>query len=121
MVSGTVNHFSKVSLPSFNWTSTSWVPGPLGPPQDLNVNDMISTKPTALVLDLASQSAENLDVFQFSPPAPNCSYTLQVQRPYMQCETANSTLQPVFDYFINALVSTSNPIVTSSIWNNPNI
>ncbi|TVY32893.1 hypothetical protein LSUB1_G007637 [Lachnellula subtilissima] len=103
VVSGTVNQVTKASFPVLNWNSSSWV-GPLDSTM-LQTRGWILTRPTELVLDIAAQSAVTMDVLRFSPPAPNSSYTLQVQGPYLKCDKANGSRQPIFDYYTHRLAT----------------
>jgi hypothetical protein len=58
--------------------------------------------PAASVMSIASQSAQSMNVLQFSPPATNSSYTLKVRGPFLQCSPANASQSFSFDYYNQA-------------------
>ncbi|TVY17514.1 hypothetical protein LARI1_G004665 [Lachnellula arida] len=108
VVSGTVGQVTEAFLPVLNWKSLFWGLANRRIPGDLN-------QLTELVSDIAAQSAVTMDVLRFSPTAPNSSYTLQVQGPYLQCKKASSTGQSALDYYTQRLATNAdNAILTPS-------
>lgn len=107
VLSGTVDQVTEAFLPVLNWESQYWGLANRRIPADLN-------QLQELVSDIAAQSAVTMDVLRFSPTAPNSSYTLQVQGPYLQCKKARSTRQSALDYYAQRLATNSdNAILTT--------
>lgn len=94
VATGTVMTTKALSMPQLNWDADAWtstvIPG---------------HPPSAMVSDLVTQSAEQMQVLQFSPPSPNSSYTMDVRGPYLQCAAPNSSQIPIFNYYQKSLVT----------------
>jgi hypothetical protein len=59
--------------------------------------------PTPEIVEIASQTAQGMNILPLTPPAPNSSFELQFYGPSVQCSPANDTLNPIFDYYSNSL------------------
>jgi len=81
-------------MPTLDWDLDAWtdtvIPG---------------HPPSAQVSDLVTQSAEQMQILQFTPPAPNSSYSVDVRGPYLQCASPNSTQIPIFSYYQRSLIT----------------
>lgn len=108
VVPGTVDAQAVVSMDRLNFNQAGWVPDN---GTDHSHYDLWTT-PTPLVLGMASQAAQSMDILPFAAPAPNSSYSLEVRGPYLQCGAPNSTQQPVLDYYQKAL--STRAILTAS-------
>ncbi|KAG4433198.1 hypothetical protein IFR05_011306, partial [Cadophora sp. M221] len=109
VVPGTLAFNSIESLPTLNWSGPGWVPGGVS---DYTLDYGLWTKPTPLIIGLASQVAQSMDILPFFVLAPNSSFSMEVTGPYLQCGAPNSTQQAVFDYYQNKLSNVS--ILTAS-------
>jgi hypothetical protein len=64
------------------------------------------------------QTAESMEIVPITPPASNASYSFQFYGPALQCEPANSTQVPVFEYYTSALANMTEMIFTKSSFEN---
>lgn len=104
-----------VTIPqlSLDWNSLGFV--------NLHVKDSglfqeDNALPSSEVLRIATLSAESMAVIPPLPPAPNSSFNLQFFGPTVQCSIANSSQQPIFDYYSNALANNTVPTFTKSLF-----
>jgi hypothetical protein len=85
-----------MAMPQLNWDLDTWTDAVIpGHP------------PSATVADLVTQSAEQMQVLQFSPLAPNSTYAMDVREPYLQCASPNSTQIPIFNYYQRSLITSN--------------
>ncbi len=92
VAAGTATDIYDMPIPQLDWYSESWTDSVIpGHP------------PSPAVEDLVTQNAEQINVLEFAPPAPNSSYSLDVRGPFLQCEAPNSTQIPVFNYYQRSL------------------
>jgi hypothetical protein len=112
VVPGQFNTSSLTSWPTFNWNSPNWT-------SIANFYDY-APLPTPLVLGLAMQTAESMEIVPITPPALNASYSFPFYGPALQCEPANSTQIPVFEYYTSVLATTTEMIFTQSSFENMN-
>jgi hypothetical protein len=112
VVPGQFNTSSLTSWPTFNWSSPNWT-------FITNLYDM-APLPTPLVLGLAMQTAESMEIVPITPPASNASYSFPFYGPALECEPANSTQIPVFEYYTSVLASQTEMIFTQSSFENMN-
>jgi len=66
-----------------------------------------SSDPTSVVLKIVTQTVENMEILQFSPPALNVSYELDVKGPFMRCAQASSTEISIFETYQRSLAQGS--------------
>ena len=81
----------------------------------------IGTNPSAEVLQLASRTAQSVEVLPATPPAMNASFHQQFFGPSVQCSPANATQQAFFDYYTLALGHSEPLIATKSALERGNI
>jgi hypothetical protein len=103
VVPGTVQEMRIESLPTLNWAYSSWLQFPLHWKDPLGVGWNKDLNPQASVLTTAARAAEAKNILPFVPPAMNSSYSMPVRGPYIQCESANSTQLPFFNFYTNIL------------------
>ncbi|KAE8441017.1 hypothetical protein EG329_006108 [Mollisiaceae sp. DMI_Dod_QoI] len=103
VVPGHFNSSTLTSLPSFNWSSPNWI----------HISNM-TPFPAPKVLTLAMQAAESMQIVPISPPSTNTSYSLRFYGPALQCEQANDTQIPIFQYYSSALSNGGEMIMTQS-------
>jgi hypothetical protein len=66
------------------------------------------------------QAAESMQIVQITPPDANTSYSLHFFGPALQCEQANETQVPIFEYYSSALASGGELIMTQSTFQQNN-
>ncbi len=64
-----------------------------------------AAQPSSEVLQIATLAAMSMAVIPPAPPAANSSFHLQFDGPTLQCDTANSSQQPNFDYYTQVLAN----------------
>lgn len=109
VVPGHFNTTNLTSWASFNWSSPNWI----------QLNNL-TPDPPSLVLSVAMQAAESMQIVPISSPAINSSYSLQVYGPALQCEEANDTQVPVFQYYLSSLPDSPMMIMTQSTFERNN-
>jgi hypothetical protein len=95
VVSGFRNETTLTPWPSFDWSLPNWV------------NDQYYLTPAESVLDAGTSSANQMQIMSIPPPAPNSTYQMNFYGPSVQCNAANATQQPIFDYYMQALANQS--------------
>jgi hypothetical protein len=112
VVPGQFNTSSLTSWPTLNWGSPNWT----------SITNFFDDAPfpTPLVLGLAMQTAESMEIVPITPPASNASYSFQFYGPALQCEPANSTQVLVFEYYTSVLANMTEMIFTKSSFENMN-
>jgi hypothetical protein len=96
IVQGTVPSSSTLSLALLNWSSIAWS-DPAG----------ANKWPSTTVLDIATRTAESLNILQFDPPALNSSYSVEITGPFLQCQSPNASQVPVFEFYETLLLNGS--------------
>jgi hypothetical protein len=89
-----------MSWTSLNWSLRGWLDDDIYPSVEL--------------LEVGAFNTNEMTPVTISPPAPNSSYSLSFYGPSLQCNPANATQQPFFDYYSEALFNES--IWTKSLW-----
>ena len=112
VVPGTLYFQSTDSLPTLNWSGPGWVPGGVS---DYELDYGLWTKPTPLILGLASQVTQSMDILPINVAEPNSSFSMEIRGPYLQCGEPNSPQQAVFAYYQKNLSQAD--ILTASTWN----
>ena len=92
VVPGTFLETRLTSLPSLNYSLPAF--------SDVTA---IGGNPSAEVLQIASRTAQSIEILPATPPATNSSYHQQFFGPSVRCSPANTTQQPFFDHYSTAL------------------
>jgi hypothetical protein len=95
VVSGFQNETILTPWPSLDWSLPNWV------------HDQYYFTPSESVLDVATSSANQMQLMSIPPPAPNSTYQMNFYGPSVQCNAANATQQPIFDYYMQSLANQS--------------
>jgi hypothetical protein len=99
VVPGWHNQTMDISWISIDWSLPGW---------------LYDVYPSAELLEVGAFNINEVAPVTIHPPAPNSSYSLSFYGPSLQCNPANSTQQPFFDYYSEALLNES--IWTKSLW-----
>lgn len=92
VVTGITTNVHPTPMMSFDWNLPSFYDA-----------EAFTTLPSANVIEIANEAAENMIVLPLTPPGPNSSFSLQFYGPSVQCSAANTSQQAVFDYYQNTL------------------
>ncbi|KUJ06311.1 uncharacterized protein LY89DRAFT_633084 [Mollisia scopiformis] len=114
VVPNLLNETRLTSLASPNWNSAAFF------------NNFTLVEPSFRIMAMATQVADSMAITPLTPPQPNSSFTLNFYGPSLQCSAANSTQQPAFDYYTNAIGAGANsngqyPTLTKSTFENGNL
>ena len=110
VVPGFHNESRPLSLASLDWNSTKF----------FDEEDSIA-QPSSDVLQIATLAAQSMAIIPPAPPAANSSFHIQYYGPTLQCNTANSSQQSNFDYYIKALANSSLLAATKGVYEYGNL
>ncbi|TVY80657.1 hypothetical protein LSUE1_G004906 [Lachnellula suecica] len=94
VVQASQNATLPTSLPSLNWHLPSWF---------TSSQNALSYYPSSEVLRISTLAAQSMAVIPPTPPAANSSFRVQFYGPTVECNPANSSQQPSFDYYSASL------------------
>lgn len=110
VVAGFNNESSPSSLASLDWNSSNF----------FDEEDSIA-QPSSGVLQIATLAAQSMAIIPPEPPAANSSFHMKFNGPTMQCNIANSSQQPNFDYYAKALANSSLLAATKALYKSGNL
>ena len=105
VVPGFNNESRPLSLASLDWNSSKF----------FDEEDSIA-QPNSDVLQIATLAAQSMAIIPPAPPAANSSFHIEFYGPTLQCNIANSSQQPNFDYYTKALANSSLLAATKDLY-----